>query len=118
MIYYRILSTTKPNDATIESYWDSTEYSNGDSIFSNSTTNTEFSAFLNTDMIAAQASIDNKNYAYGEVVWNWPAEISYGWYNTYPYIDNAAYGGNYLDKCLRDVVRTVSPCCQVTITKK
>ena len=118
LIYYRILSTTKPNDTNIKSYWNSTEYSNGNSIFSDSITNTKFNAFLNSDMVAAQSGIDNKNYAYGEVSYNWPVITNYGWYNTYPYVDNAIYGGNYLDTCLRDVVRTVSPCCQVTITKK
>ena len=68
-------------------------------------------------MIAAQASVENKNFAYGETSQGWPTVTKYGWYNTYPYVDNA-YGGGYLDKCTRDVVRTVSPCCQVTITKK
>lgn len=117
LIYYRILSTTKVNDINIKSYWNSTNYTNGNSIFSNTVVNTEFNAFLSSDMIAAQASIENKNFAYGETSQGWPTVTKYGWYNTYPYIDYA-YSGDYLDKCPRDVVRTVSLCCQVTITKK
>ena len=116
LIYYRILSTTKPNDTNIKGYWDSTEYSNGNSIFSNTVTNTKFNSFLNSDMIASQASFDSKNYAYGETSYGWPLVTIYGWNSTYPYTDY--YDTQYLDKCMRDVVRNVSLCCQVTITKK
>lgn len=117
LIYYRILSTTKQNDTNIKSYWKSGEYTRGNSIFSNGTVSTDFNAFLSSDMIAAQASTEAKNYAYGETSNGWPAITTYGWYYSYPYVDYA-YSGGTLDKCMRDVTRTVSPCCRVTITKK
>ena len=114
LIYYRILSTTKATDNNIKSYWNSTEYNNGNSIFS--TTSMEFKAFLNSDMIASQASISNKNYTYGEVIYGYPSVTNYGWFNSYPYIENAYYG-EYSDKCPRDIARTITPCCQVTLIK-
>lgn len=114
LIYYRIMSTSKENDINIKSYWNATSYGNGSSIFSS--TSTQFKAFLNSDMVAAQASIENKNYAYGEVRTNtYPVETHYGWYNSYPYIEY--YYGGQLDTCMRDITRTITPCCQVTVTK-
>lgn len=117
LIYYRIMSTTKENDNNIPSYWNSTEYNNGNSIFSS--TSSEFKAFLDSDMIAAQASTSNKNYAYGSVenTSSYPYITTYEWWSTYPYIDNAWYSGKTLDTCKRDIVRTITPCCQVTVTK-
>ena len=117
LIYYRIMSTTKENDNNIPSYWNSIEYNNGNSIFSS--TSSEFKAFLNSDMIAAQASTSNKNYAYGSVenTSSYPYVTTYEWWSTYPYIDNAWYSGKTLDTCKRDIVRTITPCCQVTVTK-
>lgn len=114
LIYYRIRSTAKSTDVDLKSYWDSTNYSNGDSIFSS--TSSEFKAFLNSNMIAAQASINNKNYAYGQTSDGWQSVINYGWYYNYPFIDYA-YGSNYLDTCKRDITYTVTPCCRVTVTK-
>ena len=114
LIYYRILSTTSATDTNIKSYWNSVEYTRGSSIFS--TTSNDFKAFLeNSDMIAAQAGIDNKNYAYGKITRNYTTPV-YGWFNTYPYIEYDY--GNYLDKCKRDIQRIITPCCQVTVTKK
>ena len=67
-------------------------------------------------MVAAQASIENKNYAYGEVRTNtYPVETHYGWYHSYPYVEY--YYGGQLDTCMRDIARTITPCCQVTVTK-
>lgn len=113
LIYYRIMSTSKPNDNNIKSYWKSTAYDNGDSIFS--ATSSEFKSFLNSDMVAAQAGIDNKNFAYGETSYGYPSVTTYGWYSTYPYVEYAY--NNYLDTCRRDITRTITPCCQVTVTK-
>lgn len=117
LIYYRIMSTTKATDNNIPSYWNSTAYGNGNSIFSS--TSTDFKAFLNSDMIAAQASLSNKNYAYGAIpTQTYPVVTYYKWGFTYPYIDNIYWGGDgVLDKCMRDITRTVTPCCQVTVTK-
>jgi hypothetical protein len=67
-------------------------------------------------MIASQASIYNKNYTYGEVTYGYPSVTRYGWFNSYPYIENAYYG-EYSDKCPRDIARTITPCCQVTLIK-
>lgn len=118
LIYYRIMSTTKATDVNLKSYWKSTDYSNGNSIFSPTKVNTEFNGFLNSDMVAAQGSSENKNYAYGEATWGWPETTSYGWFFTYPYVDNTYSGSQgYISTCMRDVVRTVAPCCQVTVTK-
>ena len=118
LIYYRIMSTTKATDINIKSYWKSTEYSNGNSIFSPTKVNTEFNGFLNSDMVVAQASVENKNYAYGEATYGWPQQTVYGWFLEYPYVDNAdGYSRGYITTCMRDVVRTVAPCCQVTVTK-
>ncbi len=116
LIYYRILSTTKENDTNIKSYWKSVEYTRGNSIFSNGTVSTDFNAFLSSDMIASQASIDSKNYAYGETQQGYNQPLTYGWYGSYPYIGNNA--SQYLEKCKRDISRTVTPCCRVTITNK
>ena len=113
LIYYRILSTTKENDINIKSYWNSTEYSRGFSIFS--ATSDDFAAFLNSDMIAAQASASNKNYAYGRVLKNYSLPV-YGWQSTYPYIEYSTY--DYLETCKRDIQRNVALCCQVTVIKK
>ena len=118
LIYYRIMSTTKTTDNNIPSYWNSTAYGNGNSIFSS--TSSDFKAFLNSDMIAAQASTQNKNYAYGAIpTQTYPVVTYYKWGYTYPYIDQIYWGGEgVLDKCMRDITRTVTPCCQVTVTKK
>ena len=117
LIHYRIMSTTKSTDNNIPSYWNSTAYGNGNSIFSS--TSSEFKAFLNSDMIAAQASTQNKNYAYGAIpTQTYPVVTYYKWGYTYPYIDQIYWGGDgVLDKCMRDITRTVTPCCQVTVTK-
>jgi hypothetical protein len=112
LIYYRIMSTTKATDTNIKGYWNSTDYDNGNSIFS--ATSSDFKAFLNSDMVAAQASIDNKNYAYGGVSKGYPPVTIYGWHHTYPNVD---YAYEYLDTCRRDITRTITPCCQVTVTK-
>ena len=113
LIYYRIRSTAKENDNNIESYWNATSYNNGNSIFS--ATSTEFSAFLNSNMIAAQASTENKNYSYGQTYnYNYNT-YNYGWYHTYPYADY--YWSQYLSTCRRDILYTITPCCQVTVTK-
>ena len=118
LIYYRIMSTTKATDINIQSYWNSTAYGNGNSIFSS--TSSDFKAFLNSDMIAAQASTQNKNYAYGAIpTQTYPVVTYYKWGYTYPFIDQIYWGGEgVLDKCMRDITRTVTPCCQVTVTKK
>jgi len=112
LIYYRIRSTAKETDTNIESYWNSTEYSNGNSIFS--TTSSKFKAFLDSDMIAAQASVENKNYAYGRTS-DYSSIYYYGWNHTYPYIDY--WDPRYLTTCRRDISYTITPCCQVTVTK-
>lgn len=114
LIYYRIRSTAKETDTNIESYWNSTEYNNGNSIFSS--TSSEFKAFLNSDMIASQASINNKSYAYGRTT-EWGTSVAnYGWNYSYPYVDYE-YQPAYLDQCKRDIAHTVALCCQVTVTK-
>lgn len=112
LIYYRIRSTAKATDNDIKSYWNATSYSNGNSIFS--ATSTEFKAFLDSNMIAAQASTENKNYAYGQTS-DYNSIYSYGWYHTYPYTDY--WSPQYLDTCRRDISYTITPCCQVTVTK-
>ena len=117
LIYYRIMSTTKATDNNIPSYWNSTAYGNGNSIFSS--TSSDFKAFLNSDMVAAQAGSQNKNYAYGSVpTQTYPVVTYYKWGFTYPFIDQIYWGGEgVLDTCMRDITRTVTPCCQVTVTK-
>ena len=118
LIYYRIMSTTKPTDNNIAGYWNSTDYGNGNSIFS--AKSSDFKAFLNSDMVAAQASTQNKNYAYGTVTTQtYPQVTSYKWNFTYPYIGLNYWGGaGVLETCRRDVPRTITPCCQVTVIKK
>ena len=116
LIYYRILSTSGNNDINPKSYWDSTEYQNGNSIFSNYIASTKFDSFLGSDKIAAQAGIDNKNFTYGEVTSGYPYQTTYGWFSTYPSPPYNTTG--YNSKCRRDIIRTVSLCCQVTITRK
>jgi hypothetical protein len=56
LIYYRIRSAASPNDNDLQGYWNApaTDF-HGNSIFTS--TSTEFKAFLNSDMVAAQASI-------------------------------------------------------------
>jgi hypothetical protein len=108
LIYYRIRSTAKETDTNIESYWNSTDYTNGNSIFSS--TSTTFAAFLNSDMIAAQASINNKSYAYGRTVDYGGSVAEYSWNYSYPYVDYE-YQPAYLSQCKRDIAFTVTPCC-------
>ena len=116
LIYYRIMSTTKATDNNIPSYWDSEAYGNGNSIFTS--TSSDFKAFLDSDMVAAQASTQNKNYAYGTIRTNtYPVVTYYKWGFTYPFIDQQWVGDGVLDTCMRDITRTVTPCCQVTVTK-
>ena len=118
LIYYRIMSTTKETDNNIPSYWNSDDYHNGNSIFSS--TSSEFKAFLNSDMIAAQAHSQNKNYSYGAIqTTSYPPVTYYKWGCTYPYIDNIYWSSERpLDTCMRDITRTITPCCQVTVIKK
>ena len=70
-------------------------------------------------MVAAQAGSQNKNYAYGSVpTQTYPVVTYYKWGFTYPFIDQIYWGGEgVLDTCMRDITRTVTPCCQVTVTK-
>ena len=116
LIYYRIRSAASPNDNDLQGYWNApaTEF-HGNSIFTS--TSTEFKAFLNSDMVAAQASIQNKNYAYGETSDSFGSTSKYGWNSSYPYIEYAYWGSQYVEDCKRDMQYTITPCCQVTVTK-
>ena len=95
--------------ANPKSYWDSEDY-NGNSIFTQ--TYTLFNSFLSSDMVAAEVSNDNKNYAYDVYYAN--NASYYGWKYSYSY---NRVGANYSDKCRRDQMYKVTPCCRVTLTK-
>lgn len=115
LIWYRILSTATSTTSNTQSYWDSTDYSKGNSIFSDKSD--KFSSFLDSSMIASDVSTSNKNFAYGEVTyWTTTSVTRYGWsYNYTP--TNYSWSPNYHTNCRRDMKYSIAPCCTITVTK-
>lgn len=116
LIWYRIRSTSKSTTTATKTYWDSTDYTNGSSIFSN--TYMHFDSFLSssTSMIAANVSTSNKNFVYGEVYDYNSNDYNYNWFSTYESDD--WYGYYYNSKCRRDQKYSIAPCCVITVNKE
>ena len=116
LIWSRIRSTAKNTSTNTETYWDSTEYSKGDSIFSDKYM--YFNSFLTSTMLAANVSTSNKNFVYGEVTYYQTSTITrYGWF--YNYLENSySWSGEYNTNCRRDVKYSIAPCCNIIVTKE
>ena len=117
LIWYRIRSTATTTSANTQSYWDNTEYSKGDSIFSDKSV--YFDSFLSqsTTMLASEVSPSNKNFIYGETTYYSSSTITkYGWF--YNYIDGYWGNGDYHQSCRRDIKYSIAPCCTITVTKQ
>ena len=115
LIWYRIRSTTTSTTSSTESYWDSEDYSKGNSIFSDKSA--YFDSFLNGDMIASNVSSSNKNFVYGEVIYQSGTSVTkYGWFCNY----NSNYwnSSEYHEDCKRDAKYSIAPCCNITVTKQ
>ena len=128
LIWYRVLSTTSTTTTEPESYWNSTNYKNGNSIFT--TTYPYFTAFLNNStMLCSSISNDLKNVIYNTIEYydyNKPPtykDIRYGWAHLYVLKgSNEYYNNSYAqyanDACRRDFQYTVTPCCVINVKKK
>jgi hypothetical protein len=83
LIWYRIQSTTVSETSGSDSYWNSNDYSNGASIFSDKSN--YFASFLESTMLASDVSTSNKNFVYGKLnYWSGGSEITkYGWFYNY-----------------------------------
>jgi hypothetical protein len=115
LIWYRIRSTATSTTSSTESYWDSEEYSKGNSIFSDKSA--YFDSFLNGDMIASNVSSSNKNFVYGEVIYQSGTSVTkYGWFCNYD--GNSWYSSEYHEDCKRDAKYSIAPCCNITVTKQ
>ena len=116
LIYYRIKSTTNNTTSDTQSYWNSTNYSVGDSIFSDKYIH--FESFLNSKMLASSVSNSNSNFVYGETNYhNGNAYVTkYGWFCNYA--PNYSWSGEYHSDCRRDYEYTIAPCCNITVTKE
>lgn len=116
LICYRIKSTCSAITGSSESYWDSTSYDNGNSIFSGDRSD-HFDEFLSSKMIASEVSNQNGNFIYSENTnYNGVANVTkYGWFYQYIYQS----WGNYesLLDCRRDRQYKITPCCTITVTK-
>lgn len=114
LIWYRIRSTAKSTTTAPETYWDSNDYTNGNSIFSN--THMHFGSFLGSPMIAANVSADNKNFVYGKVYNYNSSNYDYTWSCTYDPDDWSGYHHNA--NCIRDQKYSIAPCCVITVNKE
>ena len=115
LIWYRIRSTSTSTTAGSEFNWDSTDYSKGNSIFSNKSI--YFDSFLSasTTMLAANVSTSNKNFVYNENSSYSPSSSSYitlckWFYNYYGYNSDGSHS-----KCRRDAKYSIAPCCIITV---
>lgn len=115
LIWYRIRSTSTSTTAGSEFNWDSTDYSKGNSIFSNKSI--YFDSFLSasTTMLAANVSTSNKNFVYNENSSYSPSSSSYitlckWFYNYYGYNSDGSHS-----KCRRDAKYSIAPCCVITV---
>ena len=117
LIWFRIRSTATDRTTETEAYWDSTQYNNGNSIFSDKSV--YFDAFLSptTTMIAANVSTSNKNFVYGEVSYYAGSSYTtkYGWFNNY--IQDYYWYEGYHPSCRRDMKYSIAPCCTITVSK-
>lgn len=114
LIWYRIKSTATSTTSSTESYWDSDDYSKGNSIFSDKSS--YFTSFLNGKMIASNVSTSNKNFAYGELTYYSGSYLTrYGWF--YNYISDSYWSDQYHTDCRRDIKYSITPCCNITVTK-
>lgn len=117
LVWYRIKSTTTSTLSNSPSYWNSTEYSKGNSIFSDKYE--YFSEFLTSTLLSAQPSVNNKNVIYGEHRYydTGGTATVYGWFisfdPTYAY-----YTKNCHEDCRRDMLYTITPCCTITVNKQ
>ena len=114
LIWYRIRSTSKTTNTDTKTYWYSTSYSNGNSIFSN--TYIHFDSFLSSSMIAANVSNSNKNFVYGELYDYNTGNYNYNWFYTYEH--NNWYNYYYNPNCRRDQKYSIAPCCIITVNKE
>lgn len=114
LIWYRIKSTATSTTSSTESYWDSDDYSKGNSIFSDKSS--YFTSFLNGKMIASNVSTSNKNFVYGELTYYSGSYLTrYGWF--YNYISDSYWSDQYHTDCRRDIKYSITPCCNITVTK-
>ena len=123
LVWYRIRSTASSTTLNSEAYWNNTDYISNSADRSNIFTNkyTDFDSFLSNSLISSEISAGNKNVVYGEhtySVWmgtSTSRATTYGWFGEW-YAD-PSYQPRHQDACRRDLQYTITPCCQVTVTK-
>lgn len=114
LVWYRIRSTATATTSKTEAYWNSTEYSKGDSIFSDKSAH--FESFLNSKLIAAPISTNNKNLVYGSITYySSQYTTAYGWFGAY--IPNDVWASYSNKDCRRDIQYSITPCCVITVEK-
>lgn len=118
LIWLRIRSTATDRTTDTESYWDSTEYNKGNSVFSDKSI--YFDSFLapTTTMLAANVSTSNKNFVYGELSYYSGSSYTtdYGWFSNYH--QDYYWSGEYHPSCRRDMKYSIAPCCNITVIKE
>lgn len=117
LIWYRIRSTCTNTTSNSQAYWDSTEYTKGNSIFSDKYTS--FDEFLNNSTkLVSSISPRGRNIVYsGKSFWNGNQQVTrYGWF--YNYDTSWVTNESNLESCRRDYKYSISPCCIITVTKQ
>lgn len=118
LIWYRIRSTATSTTSSTEAYWNSEEYTKGDSIFSDKSI--YFESFLGGSMLASNVNGNNKNFIYNEKSYwyNNAYTTIYKWF--YAYQISTWYEGSssYHNSCRRDFKYSIAPCCTITVTKQ
>lgn len=123
LVWYRIRSTANSTTLNSEAYWNNTDYISNSADRSNIFTNkyTDFDSFLSNSLISSEISAVNKNVVYGEhtySVWmgtSTSRATTYGWFGEWQ--ADPSYQSRHQDACRRDLQYTITPCCQVTVTK-
>ena len=119
LVWYRIRSTATSTTTNSESYWDSTSYNKGNSIFSDKSVH--FDAFLSSTLLSSKVGTSNQNVVYGEKSYYniglSGSYTKYGWFGAYRSSTNYTYEADTLESCRRDVKQSVTPCCIITVTK-
>ena len=115
LVWYRIRSTASETTTKPESYWNSSDFSKGNSIFSDKSTH--FNSFLNSTLIASHISNSNKNLTYGGInyYYNGSYVTRYGWFGAY--VPNDVWNPNTNVDCRRDIKYSIAPCCTITVEK-
>ena len=67
-------------------------------------------------MIASNVSTSNKNFVYGELTYYSGSYLTkYGWFHSYA-ADSYWIDQHHAD-CRRDIKYSITPCCNITVTK-